>query len=302
MRRDGIDLSNRVIVAGRGGGASSDCPDAGAGGGLVGGSAGCGGGAGRDQDGTSGSGEQGQGGTGGDGSFIGAGGGGGFYGGAGAGGENLGGGGGSGYGPAGTWFETGVNPGDGYVTVTFGAAAPTISAVSPALGPARGGSDTVITGTNLTPGSADQSFPSMAVYFGTTQADARQVTCTATECHVAPPAGAGMVDVRVEVGRPEQPRLPRRRLHLHRRSDHHLARAQTTAPMDTAVTVTGTHLLPQPYITELWFGPDFSAQATCGSLTQCSVYSSPPGLGPVEASITTPQGRSNSIQFTRVPG
>ena len=199
MRRGGIDLSNRVIVAGGGGGASSDCAGAGAGGGLVGGSAGCDGGTGGDQDGTSGSGEKGQGGTGGDGSFIGAGGGGGYYGGGGAGGEDLGGGGGSGYGPAGTWFETGVNPGDGYVTVTFGAAAPAITAVSPGLGPARGGSDIVITGTNLAPGGDAQGFPSMAVYFGMTQADARQVNCTATECHVASPAGSGMVDIRVDV-------------------------------------------------------------------------------------------------------
>jgi outer membrane protein OmpA-like peptidoglycan-associated protein len=300
VRRDGIDLSNRVLVAGGGGGASSDCSDAGAGGGLVGGSAGCGGGAGGDQDGTSGSGEQGLGGTGGDGSFIGAGGGGGFYGGAGAGGENLGGGGGSGYGPAGTWFETGVNPGDGYVTVSFGAAAPTITAVSPSLGPARGGSGIVITGTNFAPVGA-QGFQPILVYFGTTQADTRQLTCTATECQVAAPAGAGMVDVRVDVAG---------QISLDSPADDYTyvgnptitSLDPSTAPKDSFVTLNGTNLLPQPYVTELWFGPDLWAQATCSSLTQCSVYPSPPGLGPVDASVVTPQGRSNSIQFTRVPG
>ena len=72
--------------------------------------------------------------------------------------------------------------------------------------------------------------------------------------------------------------------------------------MDTTVTVNGTNLLPQPYITELWLSPDFSAPASCSSLTQCSVFPSPPGLGPVDATVTTPQGRSNGVQFTRVPG
>ncbi len=113
---------------------------------------------------------------------IGAGGGGGYWGGAGS-GESRPGGGGSGFGPADTSFETGVKGGRGQVTISFGADPPTVTAVTPNFGPARGGADTVITGTNLEGASS--------VYFGSAQADPKTVSCTATECHAAAPPGVG---------------------------------------------------------------------------------------------------------------
>ena len=298
VRRGGSELGNRVIVAGGGGGAASSCSDSGGGGGTVGGSAGCGGGAGGDQDGSTGSRERGQGGTGGDASTVGSGGGGGYWGGAG-GGENLGGGGGSGFGPAATVFETGVNAGPGFVTISFSADAPTVSGVSPNFGPARGGADTVITGS----GFQAPGVPAAAVYFGTTQADPRQVSCTATECHVAAPPGTGTVNVRVEVSGQMSLDSPA--------DDYTYFGDPTLTEIDPptawagkGLDIVGTNFPPPPYANEVWFGsvgpsPTFD----CISPTECSVDIPPGlGLGNVDVTVVTPQGRSNSVQFTLVPG
>ena len=302
VRRGGSELDNQVIVAGGGGGAASSCRDAGGGGGLVGGSAGCGGGAGGNQNGSTGSGERGQGGTGGDPSTVGSGGGGGFYGGAG-GGENLGGGGGSGLGPAATVFETGVNPGPGFVTISFSADPPTVSGVTPNFGPARGGAETLITGSGFQPAGTAEGVPAPAVYFGTAQAEPRQVSCTETECRVAAPPGTGTVNVRVEVGGQMSLDSPA--------DDYTYFGDPTLTGIDPptawaakGLNVVGTNFPPPPYVTEVWFGsvgpvPTFG----CTSSTECSVDIPPGlGLGHVDVAVVTPQGRSNSIQFTLVPG
>ena len=132
VRQGGSGLSNRVVVAGGGGGRSNGSAEGGDGGGLSG-VAGTGtlpGGGGTQVSGgsTAGNGSAGvlgQGGDGGDDTTIaGGGGGGGYYGGGGGSGDpgssNAGGGGGgSGFGPAGTFFQTGVRNGDGEVSITF---------------------------------------------------------------------------------------------------------------------------------------------------------------------------------------
>jgi hypothetical protein len=143
--RRGSDLSGRLVVAGGGGGGGAEGDGVGgAGGGATGGdgadsgdgSAGGGGGtqsaggAAATGDPTAGAGALGVGGDGGVGEFdndSGGGGGGGYYGGGGGAGDTEeadsddggGGGGGSGFGPAGVTFETGVNEGDGSVTLTW---------------------------------------------------------------------------------------------------------------------------------------------------------------------------------------
>jgi IPT/TIG domain len=67
-------------------------------------------------------------------------------------------------------------------------APPAVTAISPASGPAAGGTVVTITGTSLSGATA--------VDFGTTAATA--VSCTATSCNVTSPAGAaGIVDVTV---------------------------------------------------------------------------------------------------------
>jgi hypothetical protein len=159
VRRGAGALEDRLVVAGGGGGGGAEGEGVGGdGGGTVGtdgadsgdGSAGGGGGtqtaggaAGAD-DPTAGAGALGVGGVGGSGDDEndgGGGGGGGHYGGGGGAGDTSeaesddggGGGGGSGFGPAGTVFETGVNEGDGAVTLSWTAepgcdAAPTTTA------------------------------------------------------------------------------------------------------------------------------------------------------------------------------
>lgn len=140
MRIAGTALSDRVLVAGGGGGAGdAGSPPAtgGAGGGQVGGDGvwNCGGGGvGGDQSGSAGSGQPGSGSSGGSAGQNG-GGGGGYYGGAGGGTASMGGcggGGGSGYAdPAlisNVTFSSGVQSGDGEVTITWSMAAPSISA------------------------------------------------------------------------------------------------------------------------------------------------------------------------------
>ena len=288
VRRGGSDLANRVIVAGGGGGAGADC-DAGGGGGLTGGSGACDGGAGGDQNGSTGSGQLGVGGEGGNDSDIGAGGGGGYWGGAGS-GDSRPGGGGSGFGPADTSFETGVKGGRGQVTISFGADPPTVTAVTPNFGPARGGADTVITGTNLEGASG--------VYFGSAQADPKTVSCTATECHAAAPPGADAVNVRVEVAG---------QISLETPADDYSylgdPTIKTVSPGSggegTVITIDGTDFFPAPYQTEVSFGSD-AVPAACPTPTQCTVPS-PPGLGPVDGVVVTPQGRTASFPFTRLP-
>ncbi len=157
VRQGGSGLADRVLVAGGGGGASSTwCPGdgagplppaaGGAGGGLTGGpggdacAAGTGGGGGTQSAGgvnpadAARSGSLGQGGSG---SGPGGGGGGGYFGGAGA-SVGGGGGGGSGHGPAGTTFRSGINDGDGFASITYGASSQELS-----VSRAGGGSGTV---------------------------------------------------------------------------------------------------------------------------------------------------------------
>ena len=163
VRQGGDALENRVVVGGGGGGGGGTdnepgIGDGGAGGGTEGdpgedshlGSIGGGGGtqdaggAAGPNDATAGDGEFGVGGVGGVGGNEsndgGGGGGGGFFGGGGGEGDTPGtddgggGGGGSGFGPSGVAFETGVQEGDGFVTISYDPA--TDSCPPPAAAPA----------------------------------------------------------------------------------------------------------------------------------------------------------------------
>ena len=152
VRQGGSGLEHRVVVAGGGGGGGGDAGDeeqdpgdsnGGGGGGATGedgfassgdtppglGGSQTAGGAAGDIDPSATDGELGQGGDGGRGNDSddgGGGGGGGYYGGGGGAGAIFdgtnnggGGGGGSGFGPAGVAFETGVQEGDGFVSITY---------------------------------------------------------------------------------------------------------------------------------------------------------------------------------------
>jgi hypothetical protein len=148
VRVDGTDLAHRALVAGGGGGGANLYSDngpakGGAGGGLTGGNGINAntpyGGVGGNQDGTSGSGQLGNGSPGAYGDVNtgnpGGGGGGGYWGGGG-GPSGAGGGGGSGYGPLGTYFQTGVHSGNGVVTITYTPTDTTPPTAAPTQAPA----------------------------------------------------------------------------------------------------------------------------------------------------------------------
>jgi hypothetical protein len=300
VRRGGSALSNRVLVAGGGGGAAANiiCNQAGSGGGVNGGSATqnafcSGGGTGGNQDGTSGSGQLGQGGQGADGDGIssaGGGGGGGYYGGSG-GNPGLGGGGGSGFG-VNAVMQNGVRQGNGVVTVAFGAA-PTVTDVSPNTGPARGGFDTVITGTNFVPGQT-------SVMFGSTPSP--QVECESTTvCHAVSPAGSGGVSIIVTANGQQS---------LDGNDDDYFyfgdptitAITPTQGPQGTVVTIHGTNFMPPPWVNLVEFGdPSRVVTPSCPSPTECTAVS-PPGVGAVNLTLGTQQGPSNAVPFTMLPG
>ena len=298
VRRGGSALADRVVVAGGGGGAAGDfsCSDAGGGGGLTGQPSSCDPSSGGNQDGTTGSGLLGQGSDGavGIGTDSGGGGGGGFYGGAG-GLAAYGGGGGSGFGPAGfAIFETGVRPGDGVITISFGAS-PLVTGVQPNIGPTQGGVATVITGTNFVPGATEVIFGDLGVFV--------PPDCvSSTECRVvSPPALLGAGPVNVVVGANGQWSLDTPADDFtYLGAPTITSVSPTTGPPGTVITIEGTNFFPPPSVTSVQFGTDPAVAATCTSFTRCTV-ASPPGVGTVDMVVITPTGQSNSTPFTKQP-
>jgi hypothetical protein len=300
VRRGGTALTNRVLVAGGGGGAAANivCNQAGSGGGANGGSSTrnffcTDGGTGGNQDGSAGSGQLGQGSAGADGdglSSAGGGGGGGYYGGSG-GPAGLGGGGGSGFGVDAV-MQNGVQSGNGVVTVAFGGA-PTVTDVSPHTGPARGGFDTVITGTNFVPGQTK-------VLFGLTPSP--QVECSSTtQCNAESPPGSGGVIVTVEVNG-QQSLVGSDNDYLYFEDPTITSISPTQGPQGTVITIHGTNLMPPPWTDFVEFGsPSNVVSPTCTSSTECTVVS-PAGVGAVNLTFSTQQGVSNAVPFTMLPG
>ena len=300
VRRGGSALANRILIAGGGGGGAGNlvCNQAGGGGGLTGGSATqnilcSGGGVGGNQNGTTGSGQLGQGGAGADDdgfSGPGGGGGGGYYGGSG-GNAGLGGGGGSGFGPAGTAFQTGTRSGAGLITIGFGSA-PTVTAVSPTAGPARGGFDTVITGTNFVPGQTTVTFGGVP---------SPQVSCgSTTQCNAVSPPGSGTVGIRVTANGQQSFDTPADD-YTYLGAPTITSISPTAGPQGTVITIEGTNFFPSDWPTWVIFGSNTNVVETrCTSFTLCTVVS-PPGVGTVALAVGTQSGESNSVPFTMQP-
>ncbi len=296
VRIGGTTLTDRKLVAGGGGGGAGNlvCNTAGAGGGLTGGSGTTnflcvGSGTGGNQDGTSGSGLLGRGGKGADQdgfSGAGSGGGGGYYGGGG-GQPGLPGGGGSGFGPASTVFQNGVRTGNGRITITFGDA-PSVTGISPNVGPPRGGFAVAVSGTNFVPGQT-------TVSFGSTPATS--VDCpSSTLCNVSSPAGTGTVSVRVTVATQPSPDTPADD-YTYVPSPTLTAVSPAAGPAGTVVTVDGTGFHPDTYVR---FGSTAPVLATCASATRCTAPS-PSALGRFPVSVVTQSGESGTIPFDVVP-
>ncbi|MFR9751962.1 IPT/TIG domain-containing protein [Nocardia sp. 004] len=164
-------------------------------------------------------------------------------------------------------------------------AAPTILALSPTSGPATGGNNVTITGTNLT-GTTSVSFDGTPAAF--TVDSATQITATA-------PAGTGTVGVTVTTPAGT--------------SNQVTYTYTTTAPTITAisppsgpeaggntVTITGTGFTGTTAVT---FGPT-PATFTVDSATQITAIA-PAGTGAIGVTVTTPAGTSNIVDYAYLP-
>ena len=167
--------------------------------------------------------------------------------------------------------------------------APTVTGVSPATGPAAGGTAVTVTGTNLTGGS---------VAFGGIAATG--VSCAANSCTATSPAGTGTVNVTVTTAGgtsatsaadqftyaaapPPAPAVSA------------VSPASGPAAGGTAVTVTGTNLTGG----SVAFGTAAATGVSCAA-NSCTA-TSPAGTGTVNVTVTTSAGTSATSaadQFT----
>ena len=158
---------------------------------------------------------------------------------------------------------------------------PSVSGVSPAAGPAGGGTRVVITGANLTGGTVD---------FGATPAAA--VTCTsATSCSAVSPTGAvGAVDVAVATDGGTSPAGPASGFTYQKPQQPTVsAVSPATGPLTggTSVTVTGTDLLAGT----VRFGATAASDSAC-TQTTCTATQPPGSPGTVDITVQTAGGTS----------
>jgi hypothetical protein len=174
---------------------------------------------------------------------------------------------------------------------TYTGTAPTVSAVSPASGSTLGGTQVVLTGTNLN--GATQ------VTFGTTAATAFTVNSSTQITATAPALSAGVVDVTVTTPYGTS---------ANSSADHYTALAVPTvtslgttsgyAAGGTVLTVTGTNFTGLVAVT---FGGVPASAITVNSSTQLTVTSPAGTAGTVDVVVTTAAGSSatgTSDQFT----
>jgi hypothetical protein len=167
---------------------------------------------------------------------------------------------------------------------TFVPAAPTVTGVNPATGPAAGGTSVTITGTNLTGASA--------VDFGGAAASHVSVV-SATSVTATSPAGSGAVDVTVTTPGGtsatstadqftyQAPVIPAPTV-------TGVSPATGPAAGGTSVTITGTNLTGASAVD---FGGAAATDVTVVSPTSITA-TSPAGSGTVDVTVTTPGGTS----------
>jgi hypothetical protein len=159
-------------------------------------------------------------------------------------------------------------------------AAPTITSVTPATGPAGGGTSVTIAGTNLT-GATAVSFGANAATTFTVDSSA-QITATS-------PAGSGTVDVTVTTaGGTSATGAFDSFIYIPRPAVTSVAPRGGPATGGTSVTITGTNLNGAA---EVKFGDTDAADFIVDSPTQITA-TSPAGAGLVDITVTTPGGTS----------
>jgi len=159
--------------------------------------------------------------------------------------------------------------------------APTVTGVSPATGPASGGTAVTVAGSNLTGGS---------VAFGGTAATG--VSCTATSCTATSPAGSGTVNVTVTTGGGTSAAGTADQFTYQQASTPPAPTVTGISPSSgpaaggTAVTVNGSNLTGG----SVAFGGTAATGVSC-SASSCTA-TSPAGTGTVDVTITTAGGTS----------
>jgi hypothetical protein len=164
-------------------------------------------------------------------------------------------------------------------TVSVGKAPmPTLTKVTPAKGPAAGGTSVTITGTNL--GEAT------AVSFGSVSAASFTVTSASTITAISPAESAGIVDIRVTSPGGTSAQTT---------ADHFKFGPPTITAVSpnngstaggTTVTVTGTGFAPGTSATSFKFALTAATSVNCSSLTQCTVLSPSHKAGIVDVRAT----------------
>jgi hypothetical protein len=157
--------------------------------------------------------------------------------------------------------------------------APVVTAISPAQGPAVGGTQVTITGENFTGATA--------VYFGTTLATGVTVNSAGTQITATSPAGTGLVDVTVVTGGGTSVKSPAD-LFGYPAVVTGISPAQGPASGGTQVTITGTNLTGA---TAVMFGGN-SATIQSNTGAQIVVIAPAGTAGTVDVTVTTAGGTS----------
>jgi hypothetical protein len=171
--------------------------------------------------------------------------------------------------------------------------APVVSSISPASGPAAGGTNVTITGTNLTGATA--------VDFGTGNAATNVVVNGAgTQVTATSPTGTGTPDVQVTTpGGQSATSANDKFTYIPAPGASSISPASGPAAGGTSVTITGTNLTGASAVD---FGAGnaattFSVNGAGTSITATS----PTGTGTVSVTVTTPGGTVTAGQFTYIP-
>jgi YVTN family beta-propeller protein len=167
-------------------------------------------------------------------------------------------------------------------------AVPTVTAISVNAGPVAGGTSVTVTGTGFVAGATTIDFGGIA---GTGP------SCTTTSCTATSPAGtAGAVNVTaVTLGGTSSNTAT----FTYEAIPTITSLNPLAGPLlaGTVVTITGTGFVTGTTATTVSFGGSAGTSVNCTTTTSC-VATSPAGSGPVNVTVTTAGGTSNTSVFT----
>ncbi|EXU69165.1 cell surface protein [Streptomyces sp. PRh5] len=170
--------------------------------------------------------------------------------------------------------------------VAFGyAAAPTLTAVSPASGPATGGTTVTLTGTNL--------LGTTAVRFGAVNATSFTVV-SATQITAVAPAGSGTVQVTVSGPGGTSNGVSYAYVVVAVPVLTSVSPGQGPVGGGNTVTLSGSGLTG---VTAVTFGSTPALSFTVVSATQITAVAPPGAAGPVQITVTGPGGTSNGVTY-----